>query len=112
MNRKRKSIIIICFLMSLLFFYLNYINPRDFLMLLSSLFFLIAIFTLFQKFIKKGLNSGWIKTNHPPRWVTNRAYNVRWSGANQYIKLKGKKYKYKVVCVGHGQFEYYKKRRH
>ena len=80
----------------------------------GTLFWIIilAIIIVFHKTILRFLGfNGYKKTTHPPRWVVKTASRFKWAGVNQYIKLKGKHYRYKVFCVGQGQFEYYKKRR-
>lgn len=73
---------------------------------------IILSYIRLDKILLRSFNEmGYVRTNHPPKWVVKQVSKIKWTGANQYIKLKGNHYKYKVLCVGQGQFDFYKKKR-
>jgi hypothetical protein len=68
-----------------------------------------------DKIILRTFNElGYIKTNHPPKWVIRAINNVKWMGVpGEFVVLKGKHFKYKIICVGNQghNFEFYKRKR-
>lgn len=104
--------LIIYLLLSIILYYLGQASSNSLFNILAIICFAIFLYFFLRKPIKRFFSElGYVKTNHPPRWVVRIASKAKWANLNQYLLVKGHHYKYRIFCVGQGQFEFYKKKR-
>ena len=99
---KNKHFILISFVFSFVFFYLNNDKPNKILLILGIIFLIIPVYLIFKKPFNRILrNFGWIEITSPPGWINKKVRKECKKGkgwvSGRIFYFRGKHRIYKVV---------------